>query len=90
LQTAALTNTKGKFLKLDMRKIYRFVPVEYKAGEALPLGGDIYYECGDCNGIVNSVPHLPSACECGNMTGNKGAITIKKPEVVTPVRGKLK
>ena len=73
-----------------MRKIYRFVPVEHTSGEELPLGGDIYYECGDCNGIVNSVPHLPSTCDCGNLTGNKGMINVKKPEMVTPVRGKLR
>lgn len=77
-------------MKLDLRKIYRFTPMEHTPGDALPSGGDIYYECTDCNGVISSVPRIASACECGNLTGNGGEAVIKDPSKVNPVRGKLK
>lgn len=77
-------------MKLDLRKIYRFEPIGMTDDGSLPSGGDIYYECQTCALVVSSVPQIPSACECGNLSGNKGEITIREPEKVKPVRGKLK
>jgi hypothetical protein len=74
-------------MKVDMRKIYHFVPVEYSG--ALPSGGDIYYEC-ECGSIINSVSFIKAACECGNLSGGQGDVTVKSPEKVKPYRGKLK
>ena len=78
-------------LNIDMRKIYNFYPVEPAppAGE-LPTAGDIYYECLDCSVIVNSVPHIKSACACGNLQGSGGKLEVKDPVRVRAVRGKLK
>jgi len=57
-------------LNIDLRKIYNFYPVEPAPDAAnLPTGGDIYYECLDCTTVINSVPHIKSACPCGNLTG---------------------
>lgn len=76
---------------IDMRKIYKFYPVEpAPAANALPTGGDLYYECLDCTGIVSSVPLIKSACACGNLSGNGGKLDVKSPEKVRVVRGKLK
>jgi hypothetical protein len=77
-------------MKIDLRKIYRFEAIPLNADGSLPKGGDIYYECADCKGVVVSVPHIVSACECGNLTGKGGIIEIKSPDKVIPVRGKLK
>lgn len=78
-------------MKIDLRKIYRFTPMDdYKAGDSLPSGGDIYYECLLCNGVISSVPRIPSDCGCGNLSGNGGSATIKQADKVNPVRGKLK
>ncbi|HTJ96149.1 MAG TPA: hypothetical protein VL381_01670 [Rhodocyclaceae bacterium] len=77
-------------MKIDLRKIYRFTPMEHLAGSALPSGGDIYYECTICNGVISSVPRIASACECGNLSGNGGEAVIKEADKVNPVRGKLK
>ncbi|QWT46448.1 hypothetical protein [Azospira inquinata] len=78
-------------LGLDLRKIYNFYPVEPPPDPAaLPTGGDIYYECLDCTTIVNSVPHLKSACACGNLAGCGGSLSVKDPSRVRVVRGKLK
>jgi hypothetical protein len=77
-------------MKIDLRKIYRFDPVPQPAGEPLPRGGDIYYECGSCKEVVSSVPHIVVACACGNLTGSGGTTEIKAPDQVTPLRGKLK
>ncbi len=74
-------------MKIDMRSIYIFSPVEY-AG-ALPTGGDIYYECS-CGSIVSSVSFIKAACECGNLSGGQGTITVNDPSKVKPLRGKLK
>ena len=76
---------------VDMRKIYNFYPVE-PAPDAtnLPTGGDLYYECLSCNGVVNSVPFIKAACTCGNLDGNAGRLDVKNPEQVRVVRGKLK
>jgi hypothetical protein len=78
-------------MHLDMRKIYNFYPIEpAPAPDALPKGGDIYYECLACGGIVSSVPHIKSACACGNLVGNAGKLAIKDAAQVRVVRGKLK
>lgn len=78
-------------LNIDMRKIYNFYPVEpAPAPDNLPTGGDIYYECLDCTGIVSSVPHIKSACSCGNLSGNGGELNIKDAARLKVVRGKLK
>lgn len=76
---------------VDMRKIYKFYPIEpAPSPDDLPTGGDIYYECKDCGQIVLSVPRIKSACECGNLAGQGGKLTVKDPVKVTVVRGKLK
>lgn len=77
-------------MKLDLRKIYRFDPIPRKDDGNLPAGGDIYYECTECKGVVSSVPHIVSACECGNLSGKGGKVEIKTAANVTPLRGKLK
>lgn len=78
-------------LNIDMRKIYNFYPVEPAPDpSSLPTGGDLYYECQDCNQIVNSVPFIKAACACGNLEGGGGNLTVKAPERVRVVRGKLK
>ncbi len=78
-------------LNIDMRKIYNFYALEpAPAPDALPTGGDIYYECLDCTGIVSSVPHIKAACTCGNLSGNGGQVSIKDAIRVRVVRGKLK
>lgn len=78
-------------LNIDMRKIYNFYPVEPKPDpSALPTGGSIYYECMDCTTIVNSVPFVKTACACGNLEGNGGQLTVKQPDRVNVVTGKLK
>ena len=77
-------------MKLDLRKIYRFDPIERQPDGALPKGGDVYYECGSCKEIVSSVSHIKVVCACGNLTGGGGATEVKTPDQVTPLRGKLK
>lgn len=78
-------------LKLDMRKIYNFHPVEPTpdAGN-LPTAGDIYYECLECSVIVSSVPLIKSECGCGNLAGAGGKVDVKNPVRIRVVRGKLK
>jgi hypothetical protein len=88
----ALTNhRKENFMKLDMRKIYNFYPLNPAPlpGE-LPIGGDLYYECLECSEIVSSVPRIKTACRCGNLSGNGGVLNVKDPGKVKVVRGKLK
>jgi len=76
---------------IDLRKIYKFHPVTpAPAANALPTGGDLYYECLECTGIVSSVPLIKSSCACGNLSGNGGKLDVKSPEKVRVVRGKLK
>lgn len=77
-------------MKIDLRKIYRFEGMEHSADEALPTGGDIYYECAECTHVVSSVPHIVAQCECGNLVGKEGKVEIRHPAQVKPVRGKLK
>lgn len=77
-------------MKVNLRKIYRFEQVAREAGAPLPTGGDVFYECIECGFVVSSVPYTPSECECGNLKGNQGAVTITNPEKVKLVRGKLK
>ena len=78
-------------MNIDMRKIYNFYPVEPAPDPVdLPTGGDLYYECLDCTGIVSSVPRIQSACPCGNLSGNGGQLAVKDPMRVRVVRGKLK
>lgn len=78
-------------LNIDMRKIYNFYPVEpAPSADALPTGGDLYYECLDCSVIVNSVPHIKSACACGNLQGAGGKLEVRDPARVRVVKGKLK
>ena len=76
---------------LDLRKIYRFYPVDpAPAANNLPVAGDIYYECLDCKGIVSSVPRIKSACACGNLSGADGKLEVKNAARVLVVRGRLK
>jgi hypothetical protein len=76
---------------IDMRKIYTFQAIDpAPSADALPTGGDIYYECLECTGIVSSVPHIKTACNCGNLSGNGGEVAIKDKVRVRVVRGKLK
>lgn len=76
---------------LDLRKIYRFYPLEpVPAPGHLPVGGDIYYECLECKTIVSSVPRIKTACTCGNLSGADGKLEVKNPARVLVVRGKLK
>ncbi|HLA34040.1 MAG TPA: hypothetical protein VJ001_04135 [Rhodocyclaceae bacterium] len=74
-------------MKVDMRSIYRFDPIEYTG--ALPSGGDVYYEC-ECGSIISSVTFIKAQCECGNMAGKQGDVTIKDAAKVKPLRGKLR
>lgn len=76
-------------MKIDLRKIYRFEPLTLE-GTALPSGGDVFYECLQCNEVVSSVPFTPAACECGNLKGDQGKINIADTSKIRPVRGKLK
>lgn len=77
-------------MKVDMRKIYRFDPLGHKQGEPLPLGGHVYYECGECKEVVSSVPHIVVQCGCGNLEGKGGKLNVKDPAKVTPMKGTLK
>ncbi|MFC5301545.1 hypothetical protein [Azospira restricta] len=77
-------------LNLDLRKIYRFAPVALKPAEPLPIGAMYYYECLDCQGIVNSVPHTPAQCPCGNLSGAAGKVEIRDPNRLRVMTGKLK
>lgn len=78
-------------VSIDLRKIYNFYPVEPAPDpSALPVGGDIYYECQSCKTIINSVPHIKSACTCGNLTGGGGVLAVNDPSQVKVVKGKLK
>jgi hypothetical protein len=78
-------------MAVDMRKIYNFYPVEpTPSPDALPTGGDLYYECLECRGIVSSVSHIKAACACGNLGGQGGKTTVRDPAKVQVVRGKLK
>lgn len=77
-------------MKLDLRKIYRFDPIDHATGSPLPSGGDIYYECVECGFVVSSVTHLPAVCDCGNISGKQGQVEVRAPEKVKPVRGKLR
>jgi hypothetical protein len=74
-------------MKIDMRSIYTFSPVTYEG--ALPTGGDIYYECS-CGSIVSSVSFIKAACECANVKGGQGSVTVDDPAKVKPLRGKLR
>lgn len=76
-------------MKIDLRKIYRFTPVESSAEAGLPAGGDIYYECS-CGQIVSSVSHIQTQCDCGNLVGGHGAVQVGDAARVTPLRGKLR
>jgi hypothetical protein len=77
-------------MKIDLRKIYRFDAVSHEADGTLPRGGDIYYECTECSHIVSSVSHLPANCDCGNLSGGAGVVTVNAAEKVNPLRGKLR
>lgn len=74
-----------------LRKIYSFYPVTPAPDPAkLPTGGDLYYECTACKGIVNSVSHIKAACDCGLLQGGGGKTEVKDPTKVVVVKGKLK
>lgn len=77
-------------MKLDLRKIYKFDAVELAAEEALPAGAGFYYECAECTHVVSSVPFIATACECGNISGNSGKVTIRDAAKIKPLRGKLR
>ncbi|MDR1350346.1 MAG: hypothetical protein LBJ59_06140 [Zoogloeaceae bacterium] len=78
-------------MAVDMRKIYNFYPVEpAPSADDLLTGGDVYYECLECKGVISSVSHIKAACACGNLTGQGGKTTVKDPAKVRVVRGKLK
>lgn len=74
-------------MKIDMRSIYRFQPIEH-AGN-LPSGGDVYYEC-ECGDIVSSVSFIKAECKCGNVKGGQGSVSIQSREKIKPLRGKLR
>jgi hypothetical protein len=74
-------------VKIDLRSIYRFTPVE--PADTLPSGGDIYYECA-CGDIVSSVSHIVAACQCGNLKGGQGSVAVADAARVKPMRGKLR
>lgn len=74
-----------------LRKIYNFYPVQPAPDpNNLPTGGDIYYECVECNGVVNSVSRIKSSCQCGMLVANAGKCTVSDPSKVRVVKGKLK
>lgn len=76
---------------IDLRQIYSFQPVEPIPEPADSLsGGDIYYECLVCSGIVSSVSFIKTACKCGNLSGNGGSATVKDAAQIRVVRGALK
>lgn len=78
-------------LNIDMRKIYNFYPLTEPTDAAnLPTGGDLYYECQDCTGIVSSVSFIKAACSCGNLNGGGGTVAVRDAARVTVVRGRLK
>lgn len=77
-------------MKIDLRKIYKFEVLELGADTALPSGGDVFYECTQCHNVVSSVPFILTECECGNLKGSKGSISIADPSLIKPVRGRLK
>ena len=78
-------------VSVDLRKIYRFTPLEPAPDVlALPVGGDLYYECLECSEVVNSVPFIKCACTCGNLSGGAGKTSVQKPDRVRVVKGKLK
>jgi len=74
-------------MKIDLRTIYRFHPIEHS--DVLPVGGDVYYEC-ECGDIVSSVSFVKAACKCGNVAGAQGTVAIQSSEKVKPLRGKLR
>lgn len=76
---------------IDMRQIYNFYPIEPAPEPADSItGGDIYYECLDCSGVVSSLPFIKVACECGNLTGNSGSVVVQNVAQIRAVRGTLK
>ena len=74
-------------MKIDLRTIYRFQPIDHSG--TLPSGGDVYYEC-ECGDIVSSVSFVKAACKCGNLAGGQGSIAVESPAKVKPLRGKLR
>jgi hypothetical protein len=74
-------------MKIDLRTIYRFHPIEHSG--ALPSGGDVYYEC-ECGDVVSSVSFVKVDCKCGNVTGGHGAVAIQSSDKVKALRGKLR
>lgn len=74
-------------MKIDLRTIYRFQPIEHTG--TLPSGGDVYYECA-CGDIVSSVSFIKASCSCGNLSGGQGSVIVQSPEKVKPLRGKLR
>ena len=78
-------------LSVDLRKIYHFTPLDPAPDPAsLPFGGDLYYECLDCAVVLNSVPFIKCGCTCGNLSGAAGKTTVKSPDRVRVMKGKLK
>ena len=76
---------------IDLRKIYRFHPVDPAPSPSqLPTAGDIYYECLECGVIASSVPRIKTRCTCGNLSGEDGALTVNNSAKVRVVQGKLK
>lgn len=76
---------------IDLRKIYNFQPISPAPEPADSLtGGDIYYECLDCSGIVSSLPYIKIACSCGNLKGDGGSVEVKNATLIRAVRGALK
>ncbi|MCL2076255.1 MAG: hypothetical protein FWH15_07435 [Betaproteobacteria bacterium] len=76
---------------VDLRKIYKFHAIEpAPSPDALPSGGDLYYECADCNDIVPSVIRIRVSCVCGNLCGQSGKLEIKDAAKVKVMRGVLK
>ena len=74
-------------IKYDLIPKKENLMIDYRK---IPTGGDIYYECLDCDAVLNSVPHINTACVCGNLAGGNGAVKIKDPARVRALKGKLK
>lgn len=81
---------RGEVVKIDLCKIYCFMLLDYVFGVLLFSGGDIYYECIICNGVISLVLCIVLVCECGNFIGNGGQVVIKEIDKVNLVCGKFK
>ena len=79
-------------LGIDLRKIYRFVPVEPPPkADSFPSGAMYYYECLGLPGHRQfGAAHTGKKCVCGNLAGSGGQLVVRDPERVRVMTGKLK